>query len=126
MGVVGGLLATQGAVVVGLTGTVILLAGLYLIAVGAWGIHRGLLGAIIAFTAIVLVGSTALPWGRTEIWGTSGNSKSGLVPGHVLPWLRSSWWGGLALLGGIVLLAVLLSLLTRDRPGPDAAPVRTP
>ena len=126
MGVVGGLLATQGAVVVGLTGTVILLAGLYLIAVGAWGIHRGLLGAIIAFTAIVLVGCTALPWGRTEIWGTSGNSKSGLVPGHVLPWLRSSWWGGLALLGGIVLLAVLLSLLTRGRSRPDAAPVRTP
>ncbi len=126
MGVVGGLLATQGAVVVGLTGTVILLAGLYLIAVGAWGIHRGLLGAIIAFTAIVLVGSTALHWGRTEIWGTSGNSKSGLVPGHVLPWLRSSWWGGLALLGGIILLAVLISLLTRGRPQSDAAPVRTP
>jgi patatin-related protein len=126
MGVVGGLLATQGAVVVGLTGTVILLAGLYLIALGAWGIHRGLLGAIIAFTALVLVGSTALSWGRTEIWGTSGNSKSGIVARDVLPWLRSSWWGGLALLGGIILLAVLLSLLTRGRPRPDAAPVRTP
>jgi hypothetical protein len=44
----------------------------------------------------------------------------------VLPWLRSSWWGGLALLGGIILLAVLISLLTRGRPQSDAAPVRTP
>lgn len=126
MAVIGGLLATQGAVVVGLTGTVILLTGLYLIALGAWGIHRGLLGAIIAITALLLVGSTALPWARTEIWGSSGNSKSGIVPRDMLPWLRSSWWGGLALLGGIILLAALLSLLTRGRQRPNAASVRTP
>ena len=34
---------------------------------------------------------------------------------RVLPWLRDNWWAGLALLGGIILLAVLLNLLPRNR-----------
>ena len=34
----------------------------------------------------------------------------------VLPWLRSSWWGGLTIIGGTILLAALLSVLTRRRP----------
>ena len=82
----------RGVVVVGLTGTVILLARLYLIAVGAWAIHRGLLGVIIAFTALLAVGALTLPWVRTELWGRNGSAKDGLVPRDALPWLRGTWW----------------------------------
>ena len=101
--------------VIGLTGTVVALVGLYLIALGAWGIHRGVLGAVIAVTAVVAVGALTLRWVRTELWGTNGSAKNGWVPRDVLPWLRDNWWAGLALLGGIILLAVLLNLLPRSR-----------
>ena len=115
LAIVGIVLASAGWVVVGLTGTVIALVGLYLIAVGAWGIHRGLLGALIGFTALLLVGALTLPWVRTELWGTNGNSKAGLVPQHVLPWLRGTWWAGLVVLGGLLLLSVLPSIWGRPR-----------
>ena len=115
LAIVGIVLATQGTVVIGLTGTVVALVGLYLIALGAWGIRRGVLGAVIAVTAVVAVGALALPWVRTELWGTNGSAKNGWVPRDVLPWLRDNWWAGLALLGGIILLAVLLNLLPRSR-----------
>jgi hypothetical protein len=111
LAVIGGVLATQGLVVVGVTGTIVALVGLYLIALGAWGIHRGLLGALIAITALALAGSLTLAWVRSKIWGGTG-----LVPKHVLPWLQSTWWGGLALIGGVLLLAALISVLTRRRP----------
>jgi hypothetical protein len=103
--ILGVVLASVGTVVIGLTGTVIALVGLYLIALGAWGIHRGLLGALIAFTALLAVGALTLPSVRTELWGTNGNSKNGLVPRDVLPWLR----------GGILLLAILPSIWDRSR-----------
>ncbi len=89
LAIVGIVLATQGTVIVGLTGTVLALTGLYLIALGAWGIHRGLLGALIAFTALLAVGALTLPWVRTELWGKNGSAKDGLVPRDVLPWLRT-------------------------------------
>ena len=41
--------------------------------------------------------------------------RDGWVPRDVLPWLRNSWWAGLTLPGGIILLAVLLNLLPRNR-----------
>ncbi|HEY5353237.1 MAG TPA: patatin-like protein [Streptosporangiaceae bacterium] len=113
--ILGIVLASVGTVVIGLTGTVIALVGLYLIALGAWGIHRGLLGALIAFTALLAVGALTLPWVRTELWGTTGNSKNGLVPRDVLPWLRGTWWAGLVVLGGILLLAILPSIWGRSR-----------
>jgi hypothetical protein len=116
LAILGIVLATTGAVVIGLTGTVIALVGLYLIALGAWGIHRGLLGALIAFTALVAVGALTLPWVRTELWGTNGSSKDGLVPRDVMPWLRGNWWAGLVLLGGVLLLALLPSIWGRPRP----------
>ena len=130
LAIVGIVLASAGWVVVGLTGTIIALVGLYLIAVGAWGIHRGLLGALIGFTALLLVGALTLPWVRTELWGTNGSSKAGLVPRDVLPWLRGTWWAGLVLLGGLLLLSVLPSIWGRprlpanpgtERPGTTAA-----
>jgi patatin-related protein len=122
LAVIGGVMATQGLIAIGLTGTIIALVGLYLIALGAWGIHRGLLGALIAITTLAVVGSLTLAWVRTQIWGTAHNSNSGLVPRDVLPWLRSSWWGGLAIIGGVILLAALLSVLTRRRPRGNRSP----
>ena len=123
LAVIGGVLASQGLVVVGVTGTIVALVGLYLIALGAWGIHRGLLGALIAITALAAAGSLTLAWVRSKIWGGTG-----LVPKHVLPWLQSTWWGGLALIGGVILLAALISVLTRRRPRRNrgtAAPAAT-
>jgi len=114
--VVGVVLATQQMMVVGLTGTIIALVGAYLIALGAWGIHRGALAALAAITALALPVLLTLSWVRTQLWGAPQESKSGLIPMHVLPWLRTTWWGGLAILGGIILLAVLLSLIPRRRP----------
>jgi len=111
LAVIGGAMATQGLIVVGATGTIVALVGLYLIALGAWGIHRGLLGALIAITVLALAGSLTLAWVRRQIW-----SSTGLVPKHVLPWLQSAWWGGLALIGGVILLAALISVVTRRRP----------
>lgn len=116
LAVIGGVMATQGLIAVGVTGTIVALVGLYLIALGAWGIHRGLLGALTAITALALAGSLTLTWVRTKIWGTIPKGSTGLVPNHVLPWLQSKWWGGLALIGGVILLAALLSVLTRRRP----------
>jgi patatin-related protein len=116
LAVVGSVMATQGMMAVGLTGTIVALVGLYLIALGAWGIHRGVLGALIAITALAIPALLTLHWMRTELWGTGQASNSGLVPRDVLPWLRSSWWGGLAILGGIILIATLLSLIPRARP----------
>jgi patatin-related protein len=116
LAVIGGVMATQGMMVIGLTGTIVALVGLYLIALGAWGIHRGLLGALIAITTLAVLGSLTLAWVRTQIWGSASNGSSGLVQRDVLPWLRSSWWGGLAIIGGIILLAALLGVLTHRKP----------
>ena len=121
LAIVGIVLATQGTVIIGLTGTIAALIGLYLIALGAWGIHRGLLGALITATALLTVGALTLPWVRTQLWGKNGDTKDGLVPRDVLPWLRGTWWAGLTILGGIILLAVLLSVLPRNRPKPNRA-----
>ena len=114
--VIGVVLATQQMMVVGLTGTIIALVGAYLIALGAWGIHRGVLGALVAITALALPVLLTLSWVRTRLWGAKQESKSGWVPMHVLPWLRDSWWAGLAVLGSIILLAVLISLIPKRRP----------
>ena len=123
--VIGVVLATQQMMVVGLTGTIIALVGAYLIALGAWGIHRGVLGALVAITALALPVLLTLSWVRTQLWGDGKDSTSGLVPRDVLPWLRTAWWGGLAVLGGIVLLAVLLSLIPRRRPPLNRATKRS-
>jgi patatin-related protein len=109
--VIGGVLATQGAIVIGVPGTVLALAGMYLIALGAWGIRRGLLSALTAITTLGLIGSLTLAWVRRQLWGT-GPDGSGLFARDVLPWLRSAWWGGLTVVGGVFLLAAVISILT--------------
>ena len=124
LAVIGGVLATQGMIAVGLTGSIIALVGLYLIALGAWGIHRGALTAIVGITALALPALLTLSWVRTRLWGAKQESKSGWVPMHVLPWLRDSWWAGLAVLGGVIALAILLSLIPKRRPPRNSAAKR--
>jgi patatin-related protein len=124
LAVIGGVLATQGMMAVGLTGSIIALVGLYLIVLGAWGIHRGALTALAIVTALAIPALLTLSWARTELWGNGKDSASGLVPRDVLPWLRDSWWAGLAVLGGIIALAVLLSLIPKRRPPRNRAPKR--
>jgi patatin-related protein len=125
LAVIGGVLATQGMMAVGLTGSIIALVGLYLIALGAWGIHRGALTALAIITALAIPASLTLSWVRTQLWGAKQKSTSGYVPMHVLPWLRDSWWAGLAVLGGMIALAVLLSLIPKRRPPRNRAPKRS-
>jgi patatin-related protein len=125
LALVGGVLATQGMMVVGLTGTIVALVGLYLIVLGAWELRRGVLGALLAVTVVALLASLTLHWMRFELWGTGKNINSGLLPRDVLPWLSSTWWGGLAILGGVVLIGVLLSRIPRARP-PGNRAIQTP
>ena len=115
LAVIGGVLASQGMIIVGMTGTIIALVGLYLVALGAWGLRRGLLGAIVGITALALFASLALAWVRKILWG-DGAKTVGWVPGHVTPWLRSTWWGGLTLLAGFLALAAIMGLVLRRRP----------
>jgi patatin-related protein len=116
LALVGGVMATQGMMVVGLTGTIVALVGLYLIVMGAWELHRGVLGALLGVTLAALVASLTLHWTRFELWGDGKKISSGLIPRDVLPWLSRTWWGGLAILGGIILIGVLLSRIPRARP----------
>jgi hypothetical protein len=116
LALVGGVMATQGMMVVGLTGTIVALVGLYLIVLGAWEVRPGALGALLAVTVVAVLASLTLHWTRFELWGDGKNINSGLVPRTVVPWLSSTWWGGLAILGGIVLIGVLLSRIPRARP----------
>jgi hypothetical protein len=125
LAVIGGVLATQGMMAVGLTGSIVALVGAYLIALGAWGIHRGALTAIAVITALAVPVLLTLSWMRTKLWGTAGKGASGFVPTHVVPWLGRSWWAGLAVLGGIIVLAVLISLTPRRRPPRNRATKRS-
>jgi hypothetical protein len=93
LALVGGVMATRGMMVVGLTGTIVALVGLYLIVLGAWELHRGVLGALLAVTTLALLASLTLHWTRFELWGNGQNLSSGLIPRDVLPWLSSTWWG---------------------------------
>jgi patatin-related protein len=106
--IIGGVLATQGMIVIGVTGTAIALAGLYLIVLSAWEIGRGLLGALAGITVLAALASLTLAWVRRWLWG-KGDQKdlTGWVPAHVLPWLSSTWWGGLAVVGGFLATAVI-------------------
>ena len=126
LAVIGIVMATQGMLAIGLTGAIVALVGAYLIALGAWGIHRGALTAIAAITALALPALLIFSWVRTQIWGTGKDINSGWVPRDVLPWLRDNWWAGLAVLGGIILLAVLISLIPRRRPARNAPPTKSP
>jgi patatin-related protein len=126
LGVIGVVLATQGMLVVGLSGAIVALVGAYLIALGAWGIHRGALTAIAVFTALALPALLTFHWVRIELWGNGKDINNGWVPRDVLPWLRDNWWAGLAVLGGIILLGVLISLIPRRRPKRNPSPVKSP
>jgi Protein of unknown function (DUF3376)/Patatin-like phospholipase len=125
LAVVGVVMATQGTIAIGLTGTIVALVGAYLIALGAWGIHKGALTAFAVVTILALLALLIWPWGRKVIWGSKEDPSGGWVPRDVLPWLRDNWWAGLTILGGILLLAVLFSLIPRRRPPRNPAPKKS-
>ena len=124
LAVIGVVLATQGMLAVGLSGTIVALVGAYLIALGAWGIHRGALTAIAAITALAVPVLLTVHWVRIELWGNGKDINNGWVPRDVLPWLRDNWWAGLAVLGGVIVLAILISLIPRRRPPRNRAPTK--
>ena len=126
LAVIGVVLATQGMLAVGLSGTIVALVGAYLIALGAWGIHRGALTAIAAITALAVPVLLTVHWVRIELWGNGKDINNGWVPRDVLPWLRDNWWAGLAVLGGVIVLAILISLIPRRRPPRNRAPTKAP
>jgi patatin-related protein len=126
LAVIGVVLATQGMLAVGLSGTIVALVGAYLIALGAWGIHKGALTAIAVITAVALPVLLTVHWVRIELWGNGKDINNGWVPRDVLPWLRDNWWAGLAVLGGILVLAILISLIPRRRPPRNPPPAKAP
>jgi hypothetical protein len=126
LAVIGVVLATQGMLAVGLSGTIVALVGAYLIALGAWGIHRGALTAIAVITALAVPVLLTVHWVRIELWGNGKDINNGWVPRDVLPWLRDNWWAGLAVLGGVIVLAILISLIPRRRPPRNPSPVKSP
>ena len=103
-------------IIVGVTGTAIALAGLYLIVLSAWEISRGLLKALIGITVLAALASLTLAWVRKSLWG-EGNTKkvTGWVPTHAAPWLSSTWWGGLALIGGLLALTAIIGTIWHRR-----------
>ncbi|HEX3539192.1 MAG TPA: patatin-like protein [Acidimicrobiales bacterium] len=110
---VGFVLASRQSTVLGFTGGVMMLVGLYLAVFGAWSFKRGLLSALAAVTAVAALVIACLPATRDWLLGRENNSNQGWVVRTVLPWLRNSWWGLLAVLGFVVLVSVAISYLRR-------------
>jgi patatin-related protein len=115
---VGGFLAVQNSTLLGLTGTVIALIGLYLIALGAWSLNPRLLAALIGITLAVGAVALCLPWVRDRLYGTSPPAKSGWLGRTVLPWLHASWWGGLVIVVAVVLVVSLVNFVAARRKRP--------
>ena len=122
LAVIGVVLATQGMMAVGLTGSIIAL-------VGALPDRSGRLGhpprrphRPRRHHRAGLPGAAHAALGAHRAVGQRQGQQQRLVPRDVLPWLRDSWWAGLAVLGGIIVLAVLLSLIPRRRPRRNRAP----
>ena len=113
-GILGLAAAVQQSTVLGLTGTLLLVVGAYLIAVAAWGVSRALLWAFLAILVLAAAGSLALPWVRQTLFGT-GPTNPG-VAGRNVYWLGTAWWHPFIALG-IFLLAVVLLSVAQDPVG---------
>jgi hypothetical protein len=109
----GFVLASRHSTILGFTGSVMMLVGLYLVALGAWSFKRGLLAALGAATAVVAVVALCLPFVRDALLGTTAKPNDGWLVTTVLPWVRRSWWGLLAVLGAIVLVSAGWSFALR-------------
>lgn len=113
----------QGSSLLGLTGIILVVTGVYLTALGTWSLSLRML----RFTAAVIVAGVVFlpgtPAARSWLFGDgcgppacSGTGQAG----HLLPWFRGSWhWPIFAL------LVVLLLLLLTRRPLRPASRRRT-
>jgi hypothetical protein len=103
---VGVFLAVQHSSLLGMTGTLLLLTGLYLIALGAWGLSKRAIPVLGTITVITAITALCLPFGRRHLYGT-GADDPGWLSKTVEPWLRNSWWAGLAAIAIIVAIGGL-------------------
>ena len=125
---VGFVLASRQSTVLGFTGGVMMLVGLYLAVFGAWALKRGVLSALAAVTVVAALVVACLPATRNWLLGTAAKPNQGWVVRTVLPWLRNSWWGLLAVLGFVVVVSVAITYvgrlaggrLSRRAPSPPA------
>ena len=77
---IGVVLATQGMIVVGLSGVIVALVGAYLIALGAWGIHRGALTAIAVITGLALLALLTCTGCASNCGATARTSRADWYP----------------------------------------------
>jgi hypothetical protein len=109
--VVGVFMAVQHVTWLGIAGTLLILAGAYLLVLGAWGLRRRVLGALIAITIVVAVASSSFYWTRRRLFGNEEPAETGWVDQTVIPWLRDSWWAPLIVVGAVVVVLILVSLV---------------
>ena len=108
---VGGVLALQGSTLFGLTGVITLVIGLYLLALGIWGLRWRVLPILLGITVAGLIIWLCTPSGRHTIFGKD-NQHAGWLTHTVEPWLRNSWWAILAVLVGFVVLSATWAFVT--------------
>ena len=108
-------LAAQGSAWFGLTGVVLVLAGLYLIAFGVWSTSPRIFGALVAVTLVVGVFALAIPATRRFLFGNSDGTEEGWVTEHLVPWMRDRWWALLLILVIILVVPAVVSYAARRR-----------
>ena len=111
----GVLLGAQGSAFLGLTGVVLVLAGLYLIAFGVWSTSPRIFGALLALTLVVAVFALAIPSTRRFLFGTDDGTDEGWVTEHLVPWMRDRWWALLLILAIIIVVPTMASYVARRR-----------
>ena len=98
----------------GVTGTVALAVGLYLIALGAWGLRSRVVPILIGLAVLVALVWLCTPSGRETVFGKDDDDP-GWLSVTVEPWLRDSWWAPIAVLVGFFAVSGLWALVTKPR-----------
>src|SRR5205085_697550 len=77
----------------------------------------GLLGALLAVTIIVAIGSLAIPAERRALFGTSAKDcnadSANCIVGRNAYWLGSQWWHPLLAVGTLLAILIIVPLLVR-------------
>jgi hypothetical protein len=121
--VLGALLAAQSNAILGLSGVALVLAGLYLVALGVWSTSPRIFGALLAMTVVGLLFLLTIPATREFLFGTSDGSEAGWVTDHLVPWMRERWWA-LLLIVAVIIALPALSSYTAKRVADDRAKQR--
>ena len=111
--VLGIALATQSETLLGVAGLVFVGVGAYLVTFATWQISSRLLGALVAVTLVLAVGSLAVLPIRRGLFGTSA-TDSGYVGRH-LYWLGNTWWHPLVVVGIGIVLVILAGTVARRK-----------